>query len=312
MSKIKCFVACAFGKDDVDSLYDNAILKALSENDIKSFRVDRINHNQKIDEKIVDLINHSDFGIADLSYARPSVYFEAGLFEGQRKPVIYLARKDHFSPSKEDFLGNYKIHFDLITKNIIPWDKIDSNLVKKLKQRISLVTKPLLKNKHEQLKQNKAKRTFTFLSIDDRKIVLKNLVLNFIKKNVKNSKLLTNQKNSLSILAPINKIDYRIHFLIGTSFTKNNLISYSPKGVAWIYLKDLLKDDSSNEIIVVFISLNSIRTSTIESALTSCKKISDRLYEQRLLSSTFKYLFIDNIDSEINFSERLNKSFNIF
>jgi nucleoside 2-deoxyribosyltransferase len=312
MSKIKCFIACAFGKDDVDSLYDDAILEALSQIDIKAFRVDKINHNQKIDEKIIDLINNSDFGISDLTYARPSVYFESGLLEGQGKPVIYLARKDHFSSSKEDILGNYKIHFDLITKNIIPWDKIDSKLIKEIKQRILLVTEPMLRRQNEEFERSEAKKTFNLLSIDDRKSTLKKYILDFIKKNFRNAKILSNLTNVISIITPFNSINHKVLFLISASFTKKHLISYSPVGNAWIYFRDFLEADSSTEIIVVIISLNSLRTATIDTALSSCKKISEKLYEQKLLSFTFKYLFIDNIDSEIIFMEKLNKSFQGF
>jgi nucleoside 2-deoxyribosyltransferase len=95
-------------------------MKALRELRVKGLRVDKINHNEKIDLKILDLINQPNFGIADLTFARPSVYFEAGILEGQNKPVVFLSREDHFNPILDDPHGNFRIHFDLITLNIIP------------------------------------------------------------------------------------------------------------------------------------------------------------------------------------------------
>jgi nucleoside 2-deoxyribosyltransferase len=88
MKKIYCFVACAFSKEEIDNLYENGIIPALDQLDIKGLKVDKLNHNEKIDQKIIDLINKSEFGISDLTYARPSVYFESGILEGQKKPVI--------------------------------------------------------------------------------------------------------------------------------------------------------------------------------------------------------------------------------
>jgi nucleoside 2-deoxyribosyltransferase len=114
-------VACAFGKDDVDEIYKNAVLPVLKSMKIKLYRVDLIEHNDDIDDKIIELILKCDICIADLTYSRPSVYYEAGYFKGLGKSVIFIVRKDHFSPKTEDVYGNFKIHFDLQMKNIIPW-----------------------------------------------------------------------------------------------------------------------------------------------------------------------------------------------
>ncbi|HUS50435.1 MAG TPA: hypothetical protein VMZ91_09740, partial [Candidatus Paceibacterota bacterium] len=91
MKKISCFVACAFGKDDVDEIYENAILPVLKLMEIKPYRVDQIEHNDDIDNKIIELISKCDICIADLTYARPSVYYEAGYFTGLGKSVIFIA-----------------------------------------------------------------------------------------------------------------------------------------------------------------------------------------------------------------------------
>ena len=74
---LKCFVACAFGHPEVDAIFVS-MKKILSAVGVEAQRVDRITHNSKIDTKIIELIKKCDFGIADLTYARPSVYYEAG------------------------------------------------------------------------------------------------------------------------------------------------------------------------------------------------------------------------------------------
>jgi len=76
---MKCFIAMAFGYQDTDELYDHAICEILRSQNIDPVRVDRIEHNDAIDDRIVNEIKSADFAIADLTYARPSVYYEAGI-----------------------------------------------------------------------------------------------------------------------------------------------------------------------------------------------------------------------------------------
>jgi hypothetical protein len=57
--RLKCFVACAFGHPDVDSVYKN-IKNVLDSLDITAQQVDKINHNKKIDLKIIELIKGCD------------------------------------------------------------------------------------------------------------------------------------------------------------------------------------------------------------------------------------------------------------
>jgi hypothetical protein len=90
----------------------------------------------------MELLQEADFCIADLTYARPSVYFEAG-FAGATKPVVYIARRDHFRARDNDPAGNQRVHFDLQMKNIIPWGGSSSEFRKKLSRRVKLVTGPL-------------------------------------------------------------------------------------------------------------------------------------------------------------------------
>ncbi|MEO7841617.1 MAG: hypothetical protein ABIU06_19930 [Anaerolineales bacterium] len=93
---MKCFIASAFGHDDVDAIYDRCIIPILRKLSVTPLRVDRVEHNEDIDNKIFELLDSADFAIADLTYARPSVYYEAGYAAGKLKPVIYIAKRDHF------------------------------------------------------------------------------------------------------------------------------------------------------------------------------------------------------------------------
>lgn len=162
---LRCFVACAFGHKDVNVIYDQAIFSVLKAVGIIPIRIDRVEHNDDIDDRIIRELNKCDFCIADLTYARPSVYYEAGYVIGSDKPVISTCRTDHFRAKPDDPLGNYRVHFDLQMKNIIPWTESNTSFKSKLKSRIDLVTRPLLLN----LKQQEQTKTMQaeFMSMSD-------------------------------------------------------------------------------------------------------------------------------------------------
>ena len=86
LRQLRCFVASAFGKSDVDRVFSKLVKPTLKKMRVVVSRVDRINHNDDIDDKILELLNKADFCIADLTYARPSVYYEAG-YAIASKPV---------------------------------------------------------------------------------------------------------------------------------------------------------------------------------------------------------------------------------
>jgi nucleoside 2-deoxyribosyltransferase len=93
----------------------------------EALRIDRKEHNNKIDDEIVAGIKRSKFLVADFTGHRGGVYFEAGLATGLGLPVVWLCRKDELE----------KIHFDTRQYNFILWesDKLDE-LTKALKNRI--------------------------------------------------------------------------------------------------------------------------------------------------------------------------------
>ena len=72
-----CFVAMAFGAE-FDLAYDEAIEPALKDCGFDSIRVDRVEHTENINDKIIADIRRSQFMVADFSGHRNGVYFEAG------------------------------------------------------------------------------------------------------------------------------------------------------------------------------------------------------------------------------------------
>ncbi|GAG18337.1 unnamed protein product, partial [marine sediment metagenome] len=158
--RLSCFVASAFGKKDVDAIYSKVVKRVLAELKIKSLRVDRIVHNDDVDDKILELIDVCDFCITDLTYARPSAYYEAGLVSGLGKPVIFLARSDHFRDKPGDENGNLRVHFDLQMKNIISWTSPVPTLHKKLAARVRKVIRPIVRRKTSESASKKLEAAF--------------------------------------------------------------------------------------------------------------------------------------------------------
>jgi nucleoside 2-deoxyribosyltransferase len=161
--KLRCFVASAFGFDDVDRVYTKLIKPTLGPLHIAVSRVDRVDHNDDIDNKIMELLDEADFCIADLTYARPSVYYEAG-YAMARKPVIFISRKDHFRARDDDPAGNLRVHFDLQMKNIIPWGNSDAVFNSSLRKRVMLVANPIVKKLQSHEAHDKESAAFSSLS----------------------------------------------------------------------------------------------------------------------------------------------------
>ena len=133
-------------------------------------RVDRVQHNDDIDNKLIELMQTSDLCIADLTYARPSVYYEAGDFSGLGKPVVFTSRKDHFKPIENDQFGNFRVHFDLQMKNIIAWTdpkRVDV-FAKALQARLNLVTGPIYARSLATERATEQQKAFALLSPAER------------------------------------------------------------------------------------------------------------------------------------------------
>jgi nucleoside 2-deoxyribosyltransferase len=105
------FVAMWFDKS-MDAA-DVTIGAAIREAGYRAVRLDRHEHNNRIDDEILAGIRRSKFVVADLTGQRGGVYFEAGFALGLGIPVIWLCRKDDMA----------KIHFDNRQYNFILWEE---------------------------------------------------------------------------------------------------------------------------------------------------------------------------------------------
>ncbi|MDR1492974.1 MAG: nucleoside 2-deoxyribosyltransferase [Planctomycetaceae bacterium] len=130
----QAFVAMWFNSDRT-KFYDT-IEEVCKETGYKALRIDRKEHNDKIDDQILAEIRKSRILIADYTGNRGGVYFEAGFALGFGLPVIHLYGKQEFDKNGP--------HFDTRQYNHIVYEN-ENDLSEKLKNRIE-ATVPL-KNK---------------------------------------------------------------------------------------------------------------------------------------------------------------------
>ncbi|MCH8928530.1 MAG: hypothetical protein IIB39_07440, partial [Candidatus Marinimicrobia bacterium] len=110
----KVFVAMNFD-EKYDQLYEDGIAPAIESTGYRSYRIDREQHNDKIDDKILAEIKESKFIIADFSGQKHGVYFESGFALGLDIPVIWTCKKGETK----------KLHFDTRQYNHIVWETIE-------------------------------------------------------------------------------------------------------------------------------------------------------------------------------------------
>lgn len=123
-----CFVAMAFD-NTLDAAYDLGIKPAIVEdNRYTVIRIDRVPHNENINDRIIADIRACQFMVADFTFHRNGVYFEAGFAKGLGREVIWTCRDDEFKLDK--------VHFDTRPYNHIVWSS-PSDLREKLSARIA-------------------------------------------------------------------------------------------------------------------------------------------------------------------------------
>ena len=71
-----------------------AIARAIRECSLVPVRVDLVHHNEKICDRVVAEIKGSGYMVANVTFHRQNVYFEAGLAAGMGRPVIWTCRSD--------------------------------------------------------------------------------------------------------------------------------------------------------------------------------------------------------------------------
>lgn len=109
----------------MDGVYASGIQPALEATGYKPVRIDKHEHNEKIDDRIIAAIRSSGLLVADFTGHRGGVYFEAGFAMGSGLPVIWTCRSSDIQAA----------HFDTRQYNHIVWSDPDE-LRDRLIQRI--------------------------------------------------------------------------------------------------------------------------------------------------------------------------------
>lgn len=119
-----CFVAMWFDKS-MEGVYQTGIYSPIKHLGYNPIRVDKVEHNDRIDQKIFEIIRKSRFVVADFTGQRLGVYYESGFAFGLGLPVIHTCKKDSFDDR----------HFDVLTVNTIVYDTAEE-LAEKLMERV--------------------------------------------------------------------------------------------------------------------------------------------------------------------------------
>lgn len=122
------FVAMPFAERFMP-LYIEALHPGIHNAGYEPVRIDRHEHNNRIDDEIIAGIRRSRFVVADLSLHRGGIYFEAGYALGLGLPVVWTVERTA--------LDNNEVHFDNRQYNFLVWEegKYD-DLARRLTNRI--------------------------------------------------------------------------------------------------------------------------------------------------------------------------------
>lgn len=120
----QAFVAMWFNKE-LEGVWENGFKSALYETGYDPIRIDRTEHNEKVDDRIIAEIRRSSLLVADFTGQRGGVYFEAGFAMGLGIPIIWTCRDSDIE----------SLHFDTRQYNHIVWSA-SSDLKERLVNRI--------------------------------------------------------------------------------------------------------------------------------------------------------------------------------
>lgn len=103
------------------------VKETFAEFGVAAMRADDLEHQEKITDVVLDHIARAEFLFADLSGARPNVYYEIGYAHALgKRPILY---RQEGTP----------LHFDLSVHNVPEYRGI-SDLRQKLRERLAAVT----------------------------------------------------------------------------------------------------------------------------------------------------------------------------
>jgi hypothetical protein len=122
----KCFVAMSFNDSLKDAYQSGIFLSVKSDCKMDPVRLDFVQHNEKICDKIVAEIRTCQFVVADVTLASQNVYFEAGFAMALSRPVIWTC---------DDATFDQDVRFDTRQYPYIRW-KTPADLRSQLTDRI--------------------------------------------------------------------------------------------------------------------------------------------------------------------------------
>jgi len=341
--KPTCFIAMAFGKEDTDLLYENLILPVLKRLDIKPIIINRQEKNDDLNIQIIEQLRTCDFAIVDLTYARPSVYFEAG-FAQRAVEVIYTVRSDHLDRKNPDEL---RVHFDLQMKPLIIWSDVnDKAFSDKLSRRIG---KTFLHKWNRQKKEDEQKEIeendFSLLPQLSIVALLRKTAIDKLSKE-KYKKWIVKQplyyprrsyREDLILQGIFNNIysfkksQSELKIVSINSFasaTKNKLVDAMKGNNDFIqdFIREHLKERGSVYVNHLVFSIRNVPVSRIEDILPHCAKEPDNSiysYSSRIGSASkysrisfdvpieTNFIFISNITRITKFEDDLTNYINI-
>jgi len=281
--KTNCFVASAFNESDVDLVYDRAIKPVLKKLRVEPLRVDRIEHNEDIDDKIFNLISRSQLGIADLTHARPSVYYEAGYIFGSGKPVVYIARKDHFHPRHDDPKGNFRIHFDLQMKNIISWTQPNRAFKERLRTRLIHILQPIYRQQRQNVTQSQNERRFALQSQHQQLSALLKTSQSLLRvRGFKSSRRSgSSGYDCVHLYKSTGKVHRRVHVVALPTINKSQL--YGKYGyLIWPHTAFNWDDDAESrriETTHVLIGLNKVKKTSLSSLFPAATPLAEYVFK---------------------------------
>src|SRR5208282_4178573 len=120
----QAFVAMSFD-ESLKEAYEKGFSEGVIGSGYSPMRVDRKEYHGRIDDEIIAELRRSAFIIADFTFHRGGVYYEAGFAHGLGRPVIFTCRSDELS----------KLHFDVRQYNTITW-ATPSEVIAPLQNRI--------------------------------------------------------------------------------------------------------------------------------------------------------------------------------